>query len=193
MPTTLPAIDASRAFEEFRHSDGAVNLAGVTRKILATALAVCATAGGAAAGLTVALPASPIAVQPVVFGAPLPLDPAADAAVAPTVDQLSGVLYGLADPAVPFASKSYLVEGGIGRLEARAADGLMQKAVAKGQMPLSFAIANIAPVGPGLATATVTATGPATPASTQSVTFVDQGGWKLSRASATAVLSMFSA
>ena len=124
-----------------------------------------------------------------VFGAPLPLDPAADV---PSADQLNGVLYGLADPNVSFYSKAYLVEGGIGRIEARTADALMLKAVANGQLPLSFSVANIAPAGPGAATASVTASGPTMPPTTQSITFVDQGGWKLSRASATTVLTMFS-
>ena len=133
------------------------------------------------------LPATP-AIQPVVFGAPMPLDPAAGM---PTADQLNGVLYGLADPNVPFSSKAYLVEGGIGRLEARTADALMRSAVAKGQMPLSFSIAGINPAGPGAATADVTASGPGMPPTTQSITFVDQGGWKLSRASASSVLAIF--
>ena len=165
-------------------------------KLLASGVA--AVAGAAAVGLLTSLPGTgapvvSIAVDPAVFGVPMPLDPAApDPGVGlPTVDQLGGVLYGLADPSVPFAAKGYLVEGGIGRLEARAADGLMQKAVARGQLPLNFAVANIASPAPGVASATVTATGPATPAVTQTVTFVDQGGWKLSRASATTVLAMF--
>ena len=163
----------------------------VRAKLLASG--VTAIAGAAAAGLLGGLPATGIpvtslAVAPVVFGVPMPLDPGADL---PSTDQLNGVLYGLADPAVPFAAKAYLIEGGIGRLEARAADGLMQKAVARGQMPLNFAVANITSPAPGVASATVTATGPATPALTQTVTFVDQGGWKLSRASATTVLGMF--
>ena len=163
----------------------------MTQKLLATCMAVAAIAGGAAAGVTAAasmpLAAAP-AVQPVVFGAPLPLDPAAGM---PTADQLNGVLYGLADPNVPFSSKAYLVEGGIGRLEARTADALMRSAVAKGQMPLSFSIAGINPAGPGAATADVTASGPGMPPTTQSITFVDQGGWKLSRASASSVLAIF--
>ncbi|NBP86282.1 MAG: hypothetical protein EBU54_14240, partial [Mycobacteriaceae bacterium] len=90
------------------------------------------------------------------------------------------------------AAKGNLVEGGIGRIEARTADALMLKAVANGQLPLSFSVANIAPAGPGAATASVTASGPTMPPTTQSITFVDQGGWKLSRASATTVLTMFS-
>lgn len=162
----------------------------MTAKLLATGLAAAAVVAGAATVSASRIPARP-AVVPAVFGAPLPLDPAA-AAVLPTVEQLSGVLGALANPAVPFANKGYLVEGGIGRIEARTADALMNNAVAKGQLPLSFAIANIAPAGPGAATALVTASGPAMPPVSQSITFVDQGGWKLSRNSAGAVLAMFS-
>lgn len=165
----------------------------MTVKPLATALAAAIIVGGAAAGVTsVAFSGSGAApvIRPVVFGAPLPLDPATDV---PTADQLSSVLYGLADPGTSFQSKGYLVEGGIGLVEGRAADGLMKNAVAKGMMPLSFSISNIAAAGPGAATASVTASGPTLPSTTQSITFVDQGGWKLSRSSATTVLSMFSA
>ncbi len=164
----------------------------MTLKMLATGVAAAAVVAGgitAAASVPVSLtPSDSSVVQPVVFGAPLPLDPAADL---PSPDQLNGVLYSLADPSVPFASKSYLVEGGIGRLEAKTADALMKNAVAKGQVPLSFSVAGIAPAGPAAATATVTASGPAMPATTQAVTFVDQGGWKLSRSSASTVLAIF--
>ena len=162
----------------------------MTAKLLATCMAAAAVAAGAAGTVVAVTPATSPAVAPVVFGAPLPLDPAA---AIPTADQITGVLNSLADPGVPFASKAYLVEGGIGRLEARTADALMRNAVAKGQIPLSFSVGDISPIGPGAASATVTASGPGMPPTTQTVTFVDQGGWKLSRASATAVLSIFSA
>lgn len=152
-------------------------------KLLITAAAAAAVLGGAA------VPAAVPQVALASVGAPLPLDTVADI---PTSEQLDGVLYGLADPNIPFASKSYLVEGGLGRIEARTADALMRKAVATGQMPLNFAIAGISPAGPGAATAMVTATGPGAPAITQNILFVDQGGWKLSRSSASAVLAMFS-
>lgn len=168
----------------------------MTAKLLATCMASAAIAGGAAAVVTAVVSITPIAsspvastaVAPMVFGAPLPLDPAVDV---PDADQLNGVLYGLADPNVPFANKSYLVEGGIGRIEAKTADALMRSAVAKGQVPLNFTVGDITPVGPGAANATVTAAGPSMPPTTQSVTFVDQGGWKLSRASASTVLAIF--
>lgn len=164
----------------------------MSAKLLATCMAAAAIAGGGAAAVTATVSITPIAsapaVAPMVFGAPLPLDPVADV---PSADQLNGVLYGLADPNVPFANKSYLVEGGIGRIEAKTADALMRSAVSKGQVPLNFTVAAITPVGPGAATAAVTAAGPAMPPTTQSVTFVDQGGWKLSRASASTVLAIF--
>lgn len=156
-------------------------------------MAAAAIAGGAAVGMTAVVSITPAAsptVQPMVFGSPLPANPATGV---PTADQINGVLYSLADPAVPFSSKGYLIEGGIGRLEARTADALMRNAVARGQVPLNFSINGVVPVGPGSATATVTASGPGMPTTTQPVTFVDQGGWKLSRASATTVLAIFNA
>lgn len=162
----------------------------MTQKLLATCIAAAAIIGGAASGvsaLATAVAVSP-AVQPVVFGTPLPQDPAAGL---PTADQLYGVLYGLADPNVPFAAKSNLVEGGIGRIEARAADGLMRNAVAKGQLPLNFSVANIAPAAAGAASAAITATATGIAPISQNIVFVNQGGWKLSRASAGLVLSMF--
>lgn len=163
------------------------------RNLLATCMAAAAVTGGAAAGAAAVVaitPIAPPAIRPVVFGAPQPLNPAADI---PSADQLNGVLYGLADPNVPFANKAYLVEGGLGRLEARTADALMRRAVVAGQVPLNFSVTGIVPTGPGIAAANVTATSPGMPAITQTITFVDQGGWKLSRNSASTVLSMFSA
>ena len=162
----------------------AAALAGLCA-VAATALTTLSGPSGAPeAPWTTGTPGIRLAVA----GAPLPLDPAPGV---PTADQLTVVLNGLADPGVPFANKGYLVEGGIGRIEARAADGLMRKAVANGQVPLNFSIADIAPAGPGAATANVTASGPGLPPTTQNVLFVDQAGWKLSRSSATAVLGMF--
>lgn len=162
----------------------------MTTKLLVTGVSIAVTVGALAGlGAAAAAPQSGPEVRLTGIGAPLPLEPAT--AVLPTVDQLTGVLTGLANPGVPFASKGYLVEGGIGRIEARTADALMKNAVAKGQMPMSFAISDIAAAGPGAATANVTASGPSMPATTQNILFVDQGGWKLSRNSATAVLAMF--
>jgi hypothetical protein len=130
-------------------------------------------------------------VQPVVFGAPLPQDQTANL---PTADQLSTVLTSLANPNVPFANKSGLVEGGISPVEAHAADHALQKAAKRGQLPLSFNISNIQPAGAGSATADVAVSGPKLTAPvTQNVTFVNQGGWVLSRSSAMSLLQAASA
>ena len=175
-------------------------------KSLATmlvALAGTAAIGAAATAVGCLATAAPASAEafPAVFFAPLPLDPALDptldpapgpgpnpAAAVPSVDQLNGVLYGLADPAVPFANKTGLIEGGLGPIESHAADKKLQKAENKGVLPLSFDVANIQPAGPFAATADVTASGPQTAPQTMNVTFVDQDGWKISRASAMTLL-----
>ena len=101
-----------------------------------------------------------------------------------------GLLNGLANPNVPFGSKSGLVEGGVGIVEGRTADRLVDNAVEDGYFPLSFSVANIVPAGPSAATATVTASGPQLAPTTQTVTFVNEGGrWKLSDESGLALLS----
>ncbi len=71
----------------------------------------------------------------------------------PTADQLATVLNTLQDPSVSFAQKGYLVEGGI-PVPVGIADHELQKAASKGSLPLTFNITNIAPSGPGSATAT---------------------------------------
>jgi len=160
----------------------------VTVKTLATGMAALAAIGAAAAGVTciASVTAASPRVQPVVFGAPLPLDPPAPAPAGvdlPTAYQLTTVLNTLQDPSVSFASKGYLIEGGI-PVPATLADHELQKAAAKGSLPLTFNISNIAPAGPGAATATITATGPHLAPTPEYLTFVDQGGWKLSHDSA---------
>jgi hypothetical protein len=161
----------------------------VSLKSLTTGVAAATLVGAAAAGVisiaSTAPTAATPAIAPVVFGVPLPLDPAADV---PSADQLTGLLNSLADPGVPFRSKSGLIEGGVGIIEGRTADSVMKSAAAKGELPLSFQVSNIAPAGPGAATAAVTATGPQLAPMTQTVTFVNQGGWKLSRGSALSLL-----
>lgn len=126
----------------------------------AASMAVAAMAAMAAmasmASVAAVGPAAP-PIHAVVFVAPLPLDPAADV---PTNDQLLGLLNALQDPGVSFASKSYLVEGGISPVEARVADGRMKKAVARGEVPLTLSVANIRPAGPTSATADVSLSGP---------------------------------
>ncbi|MBV8861790.1 MAG: hypothetical protein JO259_08015 [Mycobacterium sp.] len=149
-------------------------------------VAIGATAAGVTSGVIFNASGStlPPRVQPVVFGAPVPLDPGAPGVDVPTADQLLTVLNSLQDPSVPFAGKSNLVEGGVGGVEGHLADKELQKAAAKGDLPLTFNITNIQPSGPGAASANVTATGPRLAPTTENLTFVDQGGWKLSRTSA---------
>lgn len=168
-------------------------------KSLATGVAAVAAIGAAAAGVTAGViftaavtPATPD-VQTVVFGAPSPASqaypqPLAPAVDVPTADQLITVLNGLQNPGIPFASKSYLVEGGVGGVEGRIVDRKLQKAAANGSLPLTFNVANITPAGPGAASADVTATGPHLAPTTQNIMFVNQGSWKLSRGSAVTLL-----
>ncbi|MGV0633092.1 hypothetical protein ABQE69_05235 [Mycolicibacillus trivialis] len=163
----------------------------MTVKSLATGAAAVAALGAAALGVTGVIGTAPAPqVQLTTLGAPLPLEPAE---ALPTADQLTGVLTSLADPAVPFASKGNLIEGGIGGVEGTVADRKLQKAARKGQLPLSFSVDNIAPAGPGTAAADVTVSGPKMAARTMNLTFVNQGGWELSRSSATQLIQAASA
>lgn len=162
----------------------------MTVKSLATGVAAVAAIGAAAAGVTciASVTSATRQIQPVVFGAPLA--PAADV---PSPDQLITVLNGLQNPGIPFASKSFLVEGGVGGVEGRIADRKLQKAAANGSLPLTFNIANITPAGPGAASADVTASGPHMAPTVQNITFVNQGSWKLSRGSAMTLLQAMQA
>ncbi len=165
-----------------------------TVKLFATSVAAVAVIGGAAAGMaSLAGPGELAPVQLAAVGAPLPQDPPpaqpAQGATVPTTDQLTGLLSSLADPDVSFASKSNLVQGGISGIEAHVADKKLQKAAKNGDLPLSFDVTNIQPAAPGSATADVSVSGPKlTSPVTQNVTFVNQGGWVLSRASAMELL-----
>jgi hypothetical protein len=154
----------------------------VTVKSLATGVAAVAAVGAAAAGVTciASVTTTLPEVQPVVFSAPLPLDPAVDL---PTADQLATVLNTLQDPSVSFAQKGDLIEGGI-PVPASLADHELQKAAAKGSLPLTFNFTSITPAGPGTAAAALTATGPHLAPTYENLTFVNQGGWKLSHDSA---------
>jgi hypothetical protein len=157
----------------------------VTVKSLATGVAAVAAIGAAAAGVTciASVTATLPQVQPVVFSAPLPLDPVVPGADVPTPDQLATVLNALQDPSMSFANKGYLIEGGV-PVPASLADHELQKAAAKGSLPLTFSFTSITPAGPGVAAAALTATGPHLAPTYENLTFVDQGGWKLSHDSA---------
>ena len=160
-------------------------------KTLATGMAALAAVGAAAAGVTciASVTAVPPQVQPVVFGAPLPLDPVAPVgADLPTAYQLASVLNTLQDPSVSFANKNYLIEGGI-PFPTSIADHELQKAAANGSLPLTFNFTSITPAGPGAAAASLTATGPHLAPTYENLTFVNQGGWKLSHDSAMTLIS----
>jgi hypothetical protein len=167
-----------------------------TVKFFATSVAALAVIGGAAAGMaSIAAPSELALVQLAAVGAPLPQDPPpalppVPGANVPTPVQLTGLLNSLADPNVPFASKSNLVEGGISGTEAHMADHELKKAAKNGDLPLTFNVTNVQPgAAPGSATADVAVSGPKLPSPvTQSVTFVNQGAWVLSRGSAMQLL-----
>lgn len=146
---------------------------------------------GAAVGTASVTPV-PAPVQLAAFGAPLPQSPPPapiPGASLPTAGQLTGLLNSLADPSVPFANKSNLVEGGISGTEAHVADHQLKKAAKNGDLPLAFNVTNIQQGAPGSATADVAVSGPKLPNPvTQNVTFVNQGSWMLSRASAMELL-----
>lgn len=122
------------------------------------------------------------------FDAPLdvPMDPPGDM---PTTDELSGLLYSLADPGVSAFAKGGLVEGGIGPGQAVIVDRAFGNADRDGYLPLTFAVSNVQITGPGLASATVTISGPRTSPSNTQINFVDQSGWKISRSSAMQLMS----
>lgn len=124
-------------------------------------------------------------IQPIAFGTPLPLDPAADL---PTAGLLFDLLNALQDPNVSFSDKSHLVEGGISPMEAHLADTRLKQAVAHGELPLKATVTNIVSTGANTVSADVTISGPKLTPVTQNLTFVDQGGWKISRASAVTLL-----
>ncbi len=167
----------------------------VTLKFVATSVAAVGAIGAAAVGVTFVVAGSagdPAQVRLAAVGAPygpaLPQDPPPGTGV-PGAAQLTGLLNSLADPSVPFANKSNLVEGGIGGTEAHLADHELKKAAKNGDLPLAFNVTNIQQAAAGSATADVAVSGPKLPNPvTQSVTFVNQGSWMLSRASAMELL-----
>ena len=165
-------------------------------KLLTAGVAVLGAVGAAGAGMTSLASVSagnPAQVKLAGVNAPLPQDPApapTPGANVPTADQLTGVLNSLADPSIPFANKSNLVQGGISGMEAHIADRKLSKAAKNGDLPLSFNVTNIQSSAPDSATADVAVSGPKiTSPVTQNVTFVnDLGGWVLSRSSAMELL-----
>ena len=130
-------------------------------RIFANAIAAVAVIGAAAAGA-----ASP-----------------ALAADLPAADQVVGLLSGIADPYVPAAGKSDLVEGGLSPIERSVMDGRMKKGLANGKLPLTISAANIQPAGPDAATADVTGSSAELDPHSVNLRLVDRGGWKLAHSS----------
>nr|AGS49633.1 low molecular weight antigen MTB12 precursor [uncultured bacterium esnapd12] len=158
----------------------------MTLKFLITGVVGAALVGAAAAGATsmasVPTAAAP-AVTPVVFGAPLPQQPAA---ALPSPDQLERILTGLATPG---GSKAGLVDGGVGIIEGRTAERLLATASQKGYLPLNIKVSNVRPIDNGLVAATVTASSAQLPPTTREVTFRNDGfGWKVTKESAMSLL-----
>lgn len=187
-----------------------VGVGAATAAAIATAGITSIAAGGTAT----------VRVQPVVVGAPLPLDPPPTpapvqpvpaslapevpavpaapeqpAAPLPTADQVTGVLTRLSDAGVSYKTKDNLVEGGIAPNEGHLLDHELRKAYREGQLPLTFNVTNIQPAGPNTAAADVAISGPKMqPPVTRPLTFVDQGGsWVLSHDSAVALVQAFQA
>jgi hypothetical protein len=157
----------------------------VSLKSLTTGVAAATLVGAATLGVTSIAPVSATtspAISPVVFGTPLPLD--TDPSL---TSEFTGILNQLANSG-KVSDKGYLIEGGLGIIEGRAADRALKNASAKGYLPLSFSLTP-PDVNGDRATTTVTASGPHTSAVSQSVTFVNQQGWKLSKDSALAIMS----
>ena len=165
----------------------------MTLKSLVTGLvagaAAAAAVGGAALGVT-SLASSTVAagpqIQPVVFGVPMPQTPAPE-----LQSSLLATLQGLSGGGSFAGGKGAYVEGGVGRIQAIAADRAYNQAAAKGVFPLSFNVADIDQNG-GVATANVSATSPNGETRSQAVTFVagpSPSGWTISQGSALALLS----
>lgn len=158
----------------------------MTLKTLATGVAAVAVVGAAAAGVTSIASGAPVvstpAVQPVVFDIPMPLDNQSALDL-----ELQGVLNTLVAPGVSFRAPSKInrIEGGVGMIEGRTADRLLES-----YLPLSLMVTDAVQNG-NTATANVTASGPKISTRNQNVTFVNAPGvgWQVSQASATSVLT----
>ena len=143
----------------------------MTLKTLVTGVAAAAAISGGAVGVTsIASPAIASADECYV-----------DAGT------LQGLLDSLVAPGGSFAGpKGNLIQGGLGPVSGRLADGKLKNAYAEGTLPTAISVAPPTCAG-NTATSLVSAG-----SQSMSLTFVDQGGWKLSSSSAGAVLSAFS-
>ena len=143
----------------------------MTLKSLVTGVAAAALMGGAAMGVTsIASPAIASADDCVDTGT------------------LQGVLNMLVEPGLQFNAppKRDLVQGGVGVVKGRLADGALKNAYAEGTLPTAITVDPPACNG-NAATSIVRAAGKSVP-----ITFVNEGGWKVSATSASTVLAAFS-
>jgi hypothetical protein len=167
-------------------------------KSIATSLAALAAVGGVAAGISASatlLPQiSPAQVQLTAIGVPVAQDPPPvptppPSQDVPTPDQLTNILTSFTDPDASYVTKAGLVEGGINPLAFNLFGNDLRNAGRRGELPLSFEVSNIQPTGTGAASADVAISDSRLPApNTHELTFVNQGRWMLSHASATYLL-----
>ncbi len=144
----------------------------MTLKTLVTGVAAAVAVGGAAAGVT-------SIASPAIAGA----DDCVDAGT------LQGVLTTLVEPGMQFNAppKRDLVQGGVGVLKGRLADGALKNAYAEGTLPTAITVDPPTCIDPVTATSTVSAAGKSMP-----ITFVNEmGTWKVSSSSASTVLAAF--
>lgn len=153
-----------------------------------------AAAAAVIAGMPLAAVGAPATAhaQPAGFTIPAPRDPAPNPLSVqelPTAEQVSRILTNLTDPGIPDRAKDGLVQDGITSAERRAFNhDRLTSATKHGELPLTFAVGNIWPVGPDTVAAQVTVSGPKLTPVTKVFTFVDQGGWMVSSDSAAALI-----
>ena len=142
----------------------------MTLKTLVTGIAATAVMGGATMGVT-------SIAYPAIASADDCVNPAA----------LKGVLDTLVDPGLQFnaSPKKDLVQGGVGPVKGRLADGALKNAYADGTLPTDISVDPPTCNG-NAATSIVRAAGKSIP-----ITFVNEGTWKVSAASASTVLAAF--
>lgn len=169
----------------------------MTVRTLATGVAAAVAIGAASTGVAASHP-SAFHVQPVVVSAGFPMDPP-PAPGLPTADQLTNILTSFIDPMASDETKNGLVEGGFSRFQrpwVAVPDGghglyeEMRSVYRTGNLPLSFNVTNIQPVGANTARADVaiSQSDPDHTTVTEPLMFVNQDGWRLSRDSAMAML-----
>ena len=170
-------------------------------KVLAAGAMAVATIG--AGGLTAAMAgmAQPTAasaqIQPVVFGAPLPLDPPPTPAPAepqtgaplPNGAEVAGMLTRLTDAGIGYKEKGDLVENGIDQRDGHVLDSELRRAYRDGELPYTFNVLSVSPTTPGNAIAPTEISGPKMPSQTVPLTLVDQGSWVITQESAQALLA----